>query len=541
MAKRKNHKLRTALAATLVVASLAAGGWYYRESNLSSASASEPQLQTSIARTGDMTITLSGAGTIVSSSEAEVGFDAGGKVSEVLVQVGDTVAAGDVIARIESTDAEAQVQEAEISLRLAEISLAELSEAANDSEIAAAAAAVAVATENLADLQAGPSADELAAAQATVAAAEEQYQDLLAGPTAEQATSAEATLAKASIALQQAQVDYADVANDTEKSAAASAAYQQALLEYQVAEASYATAMAGATDSELQSAAAQVSQARATLAELQSGTTAGELAEAESQVATAQANLDELRAGASESDLEVAALNVEKAQLTLREAREALAGVELTAPMSGVVTAVDTAVGQTASTGSVITLADMNDVQVKFYVDETDMSLLATGQEVSVVLDALSEETFTGEVLRIEPGLTEVSGVPVVTVWASIDMPEDGSTVSLLADMNATVEVTAADHRGVVLVPVQAVEEGRSGEYTVTVVAADGTLSPRTVAVGLTDDVNYEISSGLQAGETVSIGTSGSTTTSSEAASSSAQSGMPQPDMSLGGGMPPVN
>lgn len=543
MAKRKNRRLRTALAATAVVVALAGGAWYYRASNLASASASEPQLQTSVARTGEMTITLSGAGTLVSSSQVSVGFGTSGKVSEVLVQAGDTVQAGDVLARLDSTDAEAAVQDAEITLRLAEIDLADLQEAASASDVATAQATLTVAQESLAKLQAGAGDEELVAARASLAAAQESYAELAAGPTDEQATSANATLENARVALQQAEVDYADAATDTEKSAAALATYQQAQLAYQVAQASYDATMAGASPSELQSAAAQVAQAQQTLADLETGATAGELADAEAQVATAQANLDDLLAGASDSDLEVAQLNVAKAQLALNQAQAALDAVELTAPISGVVTAVDAAVGQTGSTTAAFTLADMSAVQVEFYVDETDMSLLATGEPVSIVLDALPDDTFTGEVLRIEPGLTTVSSVPVVTAYASIDVPEDGS-VSLLEDMSAIVEVTAADHQGVVLVPVQAVDDN-DGTYAVSVVGADGSMSTRTVEVGLSDDVNYEITSGLKAGEIVSLGTtsttsttSSSTTTSSQSSGSGMQAGAP-PDMASGG-MPPM-
>lgn len=542
MGKRKTRKVRRVVAAAMLVTSLVAGGLYYRQSTLASARAEEPVTQTTTARNGNMVITVSGAGTIVPSSEVEVAFGTTGTVTEVLVNVGDRVEAGDVLARLDASEAEEALAEAQVNLQLAELSLAELTEPAAESDVAAAEAALAVATEELAALRAGASTEELAVARANLAEAQEAYAELLAQPSDETVASAEATLHKATLALQQAQVNYAEAADDTESAADALAAYQEALLDYETAQTTYAASMEGASASELQAAAAAVTQAQSTLEELEAGATAAELASAEAAVKTAQTALDELLAGPSESELAAASLNVRQAELALTEAQDALAAVDLVAPISGTVTSVDTAVGSEADGGSVFTIADMSNVQVEFYVDETDVSLLAVGQSVSVVIDALSDQTFSGRVIRVDPSLSEVSGVPVATVLAGLDIDEGGST-TLLAGMSANVEVTAADHQDVVLLAVEAVHEGDNGEYWVDAVAADGTISRRAVEVGLTDDVNYEILSGLMAGETVVVSSSdrATTETSGDATTSQQQMGGPQGEMGFGGDfMPPM-
>jgi macrolide-specific efflux system membrane fusion protein len=80
--------------------------------------------------------------------------------------------------------------------------------------------------------------------------------------------------------------------------------------------------------------------------------------------------------------------------------------------------------------------------------------------------------------------------------------------------MNAEVEVVAAEARNVLLVPVEALRELGPDQYAVFVVLPNGELELRPVEVSLKDYVNAAILSGLEAGETVSLGTASSSSTS---------------------------
>ncbi len=507
--RRKKTRRYLAPLGLLAVAVIAAGVWYYREGTLGrSAAATAPALQTTRARQGNMRIAITGTGTLVAGSEVDLGFEESGRVTEVAVGEGDQVEVGTVLARLDRRTAEARVEQAVVNLRLAELDLSELEAGASEAEVAAAKASLASAQEALADLAAGVSEGELAAARAAVATAEDNYRQLAAGPAEDKALSAKAALEKARLSLQQAQVTYAEAATDPSKSASALAAYQNAQAEYELAQASYDTTMAGASAAELQAAAAQVTQARAGLEELQAGATAAQIASAESLLVSAQAKLDDLLAGPTDLERETATLAVDNARYELEEAQRQLEATDLLAPISGKVTAVDAVVGETvAANGVIITLSDLDNVKVRFYVDETDMVNLAVGLPVEVTFDAFSDRVFTGKVSTIDPGLSTVGQVPVVTAWAVLD-PPGNDPVDFVANMNATVEVVVAERTGVVLVSLEAVREMAPGQHAVFVVGADGELELRPVTVGLRDDIYYEITSGLVAGETVSTGTS---------------------------------
>jgi hypothetical protein len=91
--------------------------------------------------------------------------------------------------------------------------------------------------------------------------------------------------------------------------------------------------------------------------------------------------------------------------------------------------------------------------------------------------------------------------------------------------MNAEVEVVAGEARNALLVPVEALRELATDQYAVFVIQPDGQQQLRPVQVGLKDLVNAEIVSGLQEGETISLGTAQATSASQAAGSQQQRQG----------------
>ena len=94
--------------------------------------------------------------------------------------------------------------------------------------------------------------------------------------------------------------------------------------------------------------------------------------------------------------------------------------------------------------------------------------------------------------------------------------------------MNAEVEIIAGEARNAVLVPIQALREIAPDQYAVFVVQPNEELELRMVEVGLKDYVNAEILSGLEVGESVSVGAAESSGTST---GSSTEGEQPMPGM----------
>jgi RND family efflux transporter MFP subunit len=439
----------------LVAVSVAAGGWYYYTQYMRAQTLDgEEEIQTATVRRGNLVVAAGGTGTLIPNAEVDLSFSSGGRLAEVLVEVGDQVQAGDVLARLDDTDAQSQVTQAEINLRLAELQLAELTGT--------------------------PDAVDLAAAQFQLTSAQEALEDLLNGPSAEEIIIAQADLATAEKQLQQAQAAYDRVSWRPDAGSSSQAMdLWSATAAYDKAKANYDMAMASATEEQI--AAAQAS------------------------VAQAQSNLNSLLNGATAEDLETAQLNVEQARNNLTSVQMQLEETVLTAPFSGTVTVVAASAGEMVGTTAMVTLADLSQPLVELYLDETDLDLIAVGSEVEVMFDALPDEIFTGEVVRVDPVLVEMEGAPTILALATLEQGKNNSLWPLPGGLNASVEVIAGRAQNALLVPVEALRQLAPGQYALFALV-DGELQMRQVEVGLMDYAYAEIISGLEQGDEVSTG-----------------------------------
>jgi HlyD family secretion protein len=187
-----------------------------------------------------------------------------------------------------------------------------------------------------------------------------------------------------------------------------------------------------------------------------------------------------------------------------------LEAAELRAPFDGIVVEVAAIPGQQVGNKPVVTLADLDNPEVQFWVEESDLGGVAVGNRVEIEFEGLPDELFDGEVVRIDPALVTVDNSLAVQAYASPG--PSAEQLSLLGNMNVDIEVISAEARDVVLAPIQALREISDGQYAVFVVQPDGELAMRPVEVGLKDVVNAEIVSGLEAGEVISLGQSSAPT-----------------------------
>ena len=153
------------------------------------------------------------------------------------------------------------------------------------------------------------------------------------------------------------------------------------------------------------------------------------------------------------------------------------------------------------------------------------MASAVPGNAVNIVFEALPDYTFPGKILSVEPVLVAESNTTAVQALASIDL--SAHPFKVLSGMNAEVEVVAGEARNALLVPIDALRELATDQYAVFVIQPDGQQVLRPVQVGLKDLVNAEILSGVQEGETISLGTAQKTTTTSQTTQS--QQGQQRP------------
>lgn len=124
--------------------------------------------------------------------------------------------------------------------------------------------------------------------------------------------------------------------------------------------------------------------------------------QAEALEAAAAAGLDALRAGATPDELAALEALLLQAQAELEQAQVVLERQTLTAPSSGVVLERLDEVGELAIPGgAVLTLADLDTVRLTLYVPNARLGQVRLGQTVDVHVDSFPDQTFPGEVIYI--------------------------------------------------------------------------------------------------------------------------------------------
>jgi macrolide-specific efflux system membrane fusion protein len=197
-----------------------------------------------------------------------------------------------------------------------------------------------------------------------------------------------------------------------------------------------------------------------------------------------------------------------QAQGQVADLTEQIARATITAPADGTVVTVNVVAGADSATGPAISLAT-GPLQAIADFTETDLPSLKTGQAASVTVDAI-DATIDGLVSAIAPSAASTSG-SVVTYAVTIQLTSPPA--SARPGMSAKASVTIAQASGVLAVPAVALNGSALTGYSVLVVGSDGSTESRTVTVGLVTSTQAEIQSGLQAGESVVIGTTAAQTT----------------------------
>ncbi|BAF58218.1 membrane-fusion protein [Pelotomaculum thermopropionicum SI] len=312
-----------------------------------------------------------------------------------------------------------------------------------------------------------------------------------------------------------------------------------------------------------------------------------EYVNAEAKLKQAQESLKALLNGNRREDIEAQAAQVESSRAQLQIAQKALAGTKLFSPINGVVSEVNGGEGQRAAannnstssgTGFIVVISDA--LQVRAQVNEADIGRLETGQKAEITVNAFPNKTFTGRVGSISPQATTVSNVQVYDTVIELDENQQGLKAGMPANVNIIVErredvLTVA--RGAVTYAANylnnagqgtaaktaspeggnsnrtsvsgadgnsssgigaaglAKENARKQQAVVLVLDKSGRPAPRQVVLGLSDLKNYEVIEGLNEGDVVIIGGSGTAVSGSASNNSSGSGGGPP----LMGGPPP--
>jgi HlyD family secretion protein len=231
------------------------------------------------------------------------------------------------------------------------------------------------------------------------------------------------------------------------------------------------------------------------------GPDATKLTQAQADAAVAQSNLTDaqdklshLQNGAKPEDILAAQVRVQVAQATLDT-------LTLRAPFDGDVLAVNYKPGDPASpSAAAITLADRSKLHVSVSVDETAIGAIASGNLVTLTLDALPGLALNGSVFSIEPFGQTVQGL--VRYNVRVDLGQTDPRLLLYMTANATI-VTSVQQNALA-VPLTAIQYDNQGEFVNRVNGA-GALERVNVTSGQTINDLVVVKGSLTPGDKVEV------------------------------------
>ena len=172
------------------------------------------------------------------------------------------------------------------------------------------------------------------------------------------------------------------------------------------------------------------------------------------------------------------------------------------ASQDGLITSVeydeDTATSATET--QILTLYPQKQMTVTISIDETDILSLKEGQEAQITVSSVSDDAFTGSVTSISKVADTSTGVTRYSAEVTLDRDE-----GMLVGMTANVDVRIEGTENALIIPVDALHQNSASYYVYTGYdEAQKRYTGRTeVTIGMQNDDDVEITSGLKEGDTV--------------------------------------
>lgn len=460
----------------------------------------------------DIEQTLSLNGTVSNVTEAAASFPVSGTLSSVSVALGDTVTAGQEIARIDTTDLQRAVVKAQAAVDTAQAALAAAS-ATSTSTSSPSSTGSAAKTQGSGGSQpsggrgagggnaldapqraVGMAQTALQRSTAAAAAAATAEQTACAGvsgsPTASPSASPSVTPTPTGTP---SPTPSPSTGTSPTGCAAALTSWQQAQASVARDQQTLSTAL-----SALVTAATQAASS-ATSAAATSATTAttAKTPAASSPAATGSGGSASARTGAGATGGSGTESAVLRAQADLVTAQSNLAGAVLTSPIAGIVATMPYSVGATESTSDSVTVVGTGAVRVTVEVPLATLPKVKVGQVARV--------TAAGATVPVAGTVESISMLPSAATSSTVTYPVvvlvPSPTAALASGATAGVSIVLATRSQVVAVPNSAVSS--LGTTAVVSVLKGGTVTPTRVEVGAKGALFTEVTSGLAVGDEV--------------------------------------
>lgn len=226
-----------------------------------------------------------------------------------------------------------------------------------------------------------------------------------------------------------------------------------------------------------------------------------EFESAKDTLATAEAAIEEIDASIKQAEIEV------------NDAKTNLGYTKIVAPIDATIISIPVSEGQTVNanqtTPTIVQVADLSKVLIKPEISEGDITKVTAGMEVKFSTLSDPDKIYLATIDSVDPAMTtltdneyteSVSDTNAVYYYANVVVENPDNNLRI--GMTTQNTITIADVKNTLLIPTMTLKK-QNNKVFVNVLTTANQVEQREVQIGLNDDMNTQILSGLTEGEKV--------------------------------------
>ncbi|VEG70093.1 Membrane-fusion protein [[Pasteurella] aerogenes] len=226
-----------------------------------------------------------------------------------------------------------------------------------------------------------------------------------------------------------------------------------------------------------------------------------EFESAKDTLATAEAAIEEIDASIKQAEIEV------------NDAKTNLGYTKIVAPIDATIISIPVSEGQTVNanqtTPTIVQVADLSKVLIKPEISEGDITKVTAGMEVKFSTLSDPDKIYRATIDSVDPAMTtltdneyteSVSDTNAVYYYANVVVENPDNNLRI--GMTTQNTITIADVKNTLLIPTMTLKK-QNNKVFVNVLTTANQVEQREVQIGLNDDMNTQILSGLNEGEKV--------------------------------------
>lgn len=460
--------------------------------------------ETQVVERGVITHIVSETGVVKSGDDISLSFARGGRISSVLVNKGDTVSKGKILAILDSSSLNADLRQAKAALELEKASIEKTGIEFNNaqSSLANAITDAYIKTDDAVQAKADQLFKNPESANPTFGITITKSDVVFfIGTSAEQTNKINSLRSQVEEELNE--LEKVIFSNFTDNIEGVVRTTEETLQDIQKLLSLIATSLNEyvASDTNMQTVyegfKTDISSARTSV-----NTALTSLRTATQNYYTAQASIETFQQDSSfiSQTIKLQKIRIEDAQAHIDGIQAQINNGYITSPIDGLVTDVLVSEGEIASIASpAVSIISDSNFEISVNIAEDDIAFVDIGDIAHVTFDAYDYVVFSAEVVFISPQAVLVDGVPVFEVV--LEFKEEDPRIK--AGLSVDVDIIAEERASVISVPSRSVIE-KDGVRFVRVMIDSDSYRKQPVTLGLRGDGGVvEIESGLETGDNI--------------------------------------